>query len=114
MDDPAEVFQRRNRRFLIAANVVLAAIAAVIVLTLIVLLTRGPTMRVASIERLALSWAPAAFYLWALWTLRGLFAALARGGLNFQPLIAQRLVTHRLGARVRRGRVSVERLWRKP
>lgn len=91
MDDPALAFQRRSRAFLIAATVVLAAVVAVILLTLFVLVTRGPTMRVESLERLGLIWAPALFYLWALWTLRGLFSALSRGGLNFQPLIAQAL-----------------------
>jgi hypothetical protein len=84
-------FRSRSRQFAIAAAVVLAAILAVCALNLLVILLRGHVMRPQTLQKLALAWAPAPFYLWALWTLRGMFAALARTGISFQPVVSKAL-----------------------
>lgn len=84
-------FRSRSRRFAIATALVLAAILTVCALHLLVILLRGQVMRPETLQKLALGWAPAPFYLWALWTLRGMFAALARTGISFQPTVSRAL-----------------------
>jgi hypothetical protein len=48
-------------------------------------------MHEETLQKVVLAWAPAGFYLWAVWTLRGMFVALARGGPAFQPAVIQAL-----------------------
>lgn len=86
----AQRFQNRTRLFYWMATAVCAALAFFLALQIIVHFRddRDTTRNGAII---ALSWAPAVFYLWALWTLRGLFAALSRKGFVFQDVIANAL-----------------------
>lgn len=84
-------FRQRSRQFAGAATAVVAVIGVIIVLTLGVVVLRGQAMGWARVTRLALSWTPAVCYLWALWTLRGMFRALARDGLTFQPAVTRAL-----------------------
>jgi len=72
-------FQARNRLFARLATVVLAGMALVIAVLMYALAVREPADRWEIASRLAITWSPALFYLWALWSLRGMFAALARG-----------------------------------
>jgi hypothetical protein len=85
------VFRRRNRQFAVAATIVLIAVGGFVVLTLAVVVLQGHAMRTETLQKVALAWCPALFYLWALWTLRGMFAALARGGMTFQPVVVRAL-----------------------
>jgi hypothetical protein len=80
-DSGVERFRKLNRRFAIAATVVIAAIAMMMVIYAIVAL-RG--LQAPVLLRLALSWSPSLFYLWALWTLRDLFVQLAHSGPGVQ------------------------------
>jgi hypothetical protein len=84
-------FRRRSRQFAVAATLALIAIIAVSTLTLAVIVLKGHVMRPQTLQKLALSWSPAPFYLWAVWTLRGMFASLARSGVSFQPLVVRAL-----------------------
>jgi hypothetical protein len=84
-------FRRANRRFAVAATVILVAAGLVVLLTLAIVILQGHAMRLVTLQKVALAWGPAAFYLWALWTLRGMFGALARGGLAFQPVVISAL-----------------------
>jgi len=83
---PAEVaaFRRRNRLFALLTTVVLAGLALVIAVLFAALALRDPASRLEIAERLAVTWAPALFYLWALWGLRAVFAALAASGPSFR------------------------------
>ncbi|WP_170181714.1 DUF2975 domain-containing protein [Phreatobacter stygius] len=90
-DPKRDHFQRRNRQFSIGATLVILAIGAIMAVTLVAMLLQGSVMRVQAITRVALIWSPALFYLWALWTLRGLFQTLARGGPSFQPAVTRAL-----------------------
>lgn len=86
----AQRFQSRTRLFYWAATAVFAALAFFLALQIFVHLRDDrDTTRNAAI--LTLSWAPAVFYLWALWTLRGLFAALSRKGFVFHDVVANAL-----------------------
>jgi hypothetical protein len=85
VDVEVDRFRRRNRQFAFAASAVIAGICVIVLATLVVVVLRGHTMRIERIQRLALSWSPTLCYLWALWALRGMFLALARGGLSFRP-----------------------------
>ncbi|WP_052216149.1 hypothetical protein [Sphingomonas sp. ERG5] len=84
-------FQRRNRQFFIGTTVVILGITAIMGVTLVAMILKGHILQAYTIKRLALIWSPALFYLWALWTLRGIFGALARGGISFQPIITSAL-----------------------
>lgn len=72
-------FQRRNRLFAWLTAAVLAGIALIVVILMYALAVREPDDRVAIASKLAITWSPALFYLWALWSLRGMFAALSTG-----------------------------------
>ena len=76
----AAAFQRRNRLFAVLTTTVLAGLALVIAVLLYALAIREPADRMEIATRLAITWSPALFYLWALWSLRSMFAALASGG----------------------------------
>lgn len=75
----AAAFQARNRLFAVLATGVLVGVALIIAILMYALAIREPADRVEIASRLAITWSPALFYLWALWSLRGMFAALARG-----------------------------------
>ena len=64
-----------------------AAITILVVGILAVIVLRGQALGATRVTRLALSLSPAVGYLWALWTLRGMFRALARDGLTFQAAV---------------------------
>ncbi len=83
-------FRRQNRLFALGAGLVLAGMAAIIALLLFAMTRQSPEERLVIGSRLALTWSPALFYLWALWTLRGMFAGLARGGPGLQGEIVAR------------------------
>jgi len=85
-------FRRRNRLFAAIATAAIAVIAGIMALTLLVVITRWDALADQTLRRLALTWAPTPFYLWALWSLRGMFGAFARAGLSFQPALAGALV----------------------
>ncbi len=82
-------FRSQSRQFQRVASVAFAVILTLAVLTVAVAVARWDAMGPRALSRLALIWAPAGFYLWALWTLRAMFAGFARGGLAFQPAIAR-------------------------
>lgn len=82
-------FRRRNRQFFLATTLTILAIAAIMVTTLAAIILKGHILDAYAIKRLALIWSPALFYLWGLWTLRGMFGVLARGGVSFQPIITR-------------------------
>jgi hypothetical protein len=81
-------FVRRARQFRVVAGIVMALIVAMMALTLFVLCLRASVFGAAAIQRIALSWLPSLFYLWAIWTVRQLFGALAAEGPVFRPLLA--------------------------
>lgn len=86
----ARRFRSRTRLFYWAATAVFAALAFFLALQILVHLRDDrDTTRNAAI--IALSWAPAIFYLWAVWSVRGLFAALSRKGFVFQDVVADAL-----------------------
>lgn len=76
-------FCERSRWFMRATTVILAAIIAFAVLYAWVIV-RAQLSDPDVLWRLGLSWLPSIFYIWALCTLRGLFAGLADEGLRFQ------------------------------
>lgn len=92
---PAEIevrlFRRRSRQYAALATVMFSAIALIVALTLGVIVLRGQALGPTRVTRMALSWSPAIGYLWALWTLRGMFQSLARDGLSFQPAVIHAL-----------------------
>jgi hypothetical protein len=75
------------RSWALVATVMFAGFAMLVVLALVGIVLRGQAVGAAVVTRLALSLSPVAGYLWALWTLRGMFQALARDGLTFQPAV---------------------------
>ena len=85
-----ERFRRHNRWLGRAATGVIAIIAAIMGLTLAII-SHGRLSHPDVVARLALTWSPSVFYLGALWTLRGLFAGLAKAGLSFQPSLTRAL-----------------------
>src|SRR5690242_11944668 len=89
--DNAARFRRRNRQFYWAATLVFAAIVAFMALTLIVVITRGSVMRASTLQQLPLAWAPALFYLWAVWSARQMFAAFSRAGFVFHAVATNAL-----------------------
>jgi hypothetical protein len=76
-----------SRNCALVATVVFAGFTMWVVLALVGVALRGQAVGATVVTRLALSLSPAAGYLWALWTLRGMFQALARDGLTFQPAV---------------------------
>lgn len=84
-------FKSRSRQFYWLATLALAAISCVVLLTLGVVVARGGVMQAGALQRLALSWAPVPFYVWALWKARGLFAELSRRGFAFHGLVSEAL-----------------------
>jgi hypothetical protein len=84
-------FQKRNRNFYWSATIIFFVMVAVIALTLLVVATRGAFMRVDTLQQLPLAWAPAIFYLWAVWAARSMFAAFSRGGFIFQDVVTKTL-----------------------
>lgn len=86
----ARRFQQRTKLFHHVATLVIAALVFVAALQIYTQLRiGGGTTRGVAI--LLLSWAPAVFYLWAVWTVRGMFAALSRKGFVFQDVIVRAL-----------------------
>lgn len=85
-------FQKQNRLFGLIASIAIGAITGVIILTLLVVATRWDAMAAHTVQRLALTWSPAPFYLWALWSLRTMFVRFADAGPAFQPALAAALV----------------------
>ena len=83
-------FRRHNRWLYMAATAVIAAILAIMALTLLIV-SHWRMSHPDAVMRLALAWSPSIFYLAALWTLRGLFAGLARAGLSCQPSLTKAL-----------------------
>ena len=84
MSEDNEQFHRLGKLFTLITTVVLVVIVAMAALYAVAIWRAGvadPDV----LTRLGLSWLPSVFYLWALWTLRGLFANLATSGLKFQP-----------------------------
>jgi hypothetical protein len=75
------------RRWGLVATVVFAGFAMWVLLALVGVVLRGQAVGATVVTRLALSLSPAAGYLWATWTLRGMFQTLARDGLTFQPAV---------------------------
>jgi hypothetical protein len=73
-------FRAQNRFFAVATLIVLGGILLVIALLLYGMTLQSDAARSEIGRRLLLTWSPTVFYLWALWTLRGMFAALAKGG----------------------------------
>lgn len=90
MDDETLRFRCLNRRLALAATAAIALIALFVALSLLVL-ALGRLRAPETLMRLALTWSPSAFYLWALWTLRGLFAGLAREGPGLRPAVTTAL-----------------------
>jgi hypothetical protein len=74
--DDLQKFRTLNRRFQIATTLAIAGVVGMLIIYVMVAFRGLPT---PTLFRLALSWSPAMFYLWALWTLRDFFSALARG-----------------------------------
>lgn len=83
-------FQRRNRLFAILTTVVLVGLAAIIGVLLFAMTLQSDAQRLEIGGKLALTWSPALFYLWALWTLRGMFATLSRGGPSLRGEVVAR------------------------
>jgi hypothetical protein len=75
------------RNCALVATVVFAGFAMLVVLALVGIVLRGQVVGATRATQLALSLSPAAGYLWATWTLRGMFQTLARDGLTFQPAV---------------------------
>lgn len=84
-------FRKRIRQFYWLATLALMAAMMVVALTVIVVVLKGTTMRVTTLQQLALAWAPAVFYVWALWAVQGLFSALSKKGFVFHDVIARAL-----------------------
>jgi hypothetical protein len=84
----SEQYRRRSRWLMQATTVVMVAIVLVAALYVYVVM-RAQLDDPEVLLRLALAWLPSVFYLWALWILRGLFAALAGDGLRLQPGVAK-------------------------
>ena len=82
----SDALRLHSRWLLRTTTAIFAAIAAIIGLTLVVVAIRFPVMSAGFLQRLAASWAPAAFYLWGLWGLRGMFKALTAGGPTFEAV----------------------------
>ncbi len=76
-------FRKRSRWFMRATTAIMAAIIAFAALYAWVIV-RAQLTDPDVLWRLGLSWLPSVFYIWALWTLRGLFAGLSGEGLRFQ------------------------------
>lgn len=89
----ANSFKTRNRFFYWAATMVVALILLFIALQILVHIRGGGTARAALI--LTLSWGPSMIYLWGLWGVRDMFAALSRKGFVFHEIISSALT--RLG-----------------
>lgn len=90
----AAQFQQRNRLFYWAATLVVVALLFFIALQIFVQLRSNGSERATLI--LLLSWAPTLFYLWGLWAVRGMFAALSRKGFIFHDVVSRALTS--LGA----------------
>jgi hypothetical protein len=90
MPDDTERFRRLNGRLAVVAALAIAAIVGVMAITLMVVV-RWRLEQSETVTRLLLTWSPSLFYLWALWILRGLFAALSRSGPAAQPSITRAL-----------------------
>jgi DUF2975 family protein len=85
------IFRRLSRRLRLAAAAAMAVIVLAALLTLTVAVLRWDAFGPRALGRIALTWSPVVFYLWALWTLRTMFSAFASGGLAFQPVVARAL-----------------------
>ena len=81
------LFRSANRQVAFVATFMFCSITILVVGILAVILLRGQALGATRLTRLALSLSPAVGYLWALWTLRGMFRALARDGLTFQAAV---------------------------
>jgi len=85
-------FQRRNRAFYWAATAVIAALVFFAALQIFVHIRLGEAATARGTNILILSWAPALFYLYGLWSVRDMFAALSRKGFIFHDVVASALV----------------------
>lgn len=84
----SERYRRRSRWLMRGTSLVIGLILLVAALYVYVVL-RAQLDDPQVLLRLTLSWLPSVFYLWALWILRGLFAALAGDGLRLEPGIGK-------------------------
>jgi hypothetical protein len=84
-------FRRANRTYAFIATFMFGGVILFVIMLLGVIVLRGQAMGATRVTRIVLSWSPAIGYLWALWTLRGVFLALARDGLSFQPAVIRAL-----------------------
>jgi hypothetical protein len=90
MSEDAEqsaAFRRRNRVLLLATTGVIAFIGLMIAASLFIVALRGSVMNDERLLRMAVSWLPAVFYVWVLWSIRDLFRALSRGEFGFAHMI---------------------------
>jgi hypothetical protein len=89
-------FRRANRWWAFIATLWFGSLILLAIMLLGVIVLRGQAMGATRVTRILLGWSPAIGYLWALWTLRGMFLVLARDGLSFQPAVIRAL--RQLGA----------------
>lgn len=85
--EPTAAFRQRNRILLFATTGVIAFIGLVIAASLFIVAMRGGVMSDERLLRMAVSWLPAVFYIWVLWSIRDLFRALAGGTFGFAHMI---------------------------
>ncbi len=89
-EQEAHRFRSFNRWLAVVAALAIVAIVGVIAITLLVV-SRWQSSHPETLTRLALTWSPSLFYLWAMWTLRGLFSDLSRSGPAVQPAVTRAL-----------------------
>jgi hypothetical protein len=77
-------FRARNRLFALLTTLVLAGMALIVAVVLYGLAVMRQDGREDVARHLLIAWTPTLFYLWALWTLRGLFATLGRTGASLR------------------------------
>lgn len=85
--ETSAAFRQRNRILLIATTGVIAFIGLMIAASLFIVAMRGSVMNDERLLRMAVSWLPAVFYIWVLWSIRDLFRALAGGTFGFAHMI---------------------------
>ncbi len=95
MEDDLEArrFRSHNKWLAILATVFLVGLGGTIAVYLMFLrfMLAHPNVDNDMMLRLSVSWLPAIFYMWILWTLRGLFRDLASEGLGFRPPLLKAL-----------------------
>lgn len=91
MKDDPKAFLLRSRLMLWATTLIAAGITAILLVSFGVAALMYRDLSIEFLKRLGASWLPGAFYLWALWSLRGMFAVLYRGGMTFQAAVTRTL-----------------------